>query len=100
MEHGVEWNLRAEQSADLNRQIIKSDHASISIPELDLEIPSRTQKGEVTTLEGILDRVYNGLDQDQARRKEEHLEDYEKIQKFLELIRECQSLKIPFSIVS
>lgn len=99
LDHGIEWNLRVEESVDINRQVIKSDYASISIPELDLEIPGKTQKGEITTLEGILDRVYNGLDQDQARRKEEHPEDYEKIQKFLERIRDAQALTIPFSLV-
>ncbi|XP_035704705.1 zinc finger protein ZPR1 isoform X1 [Folsomia candida] len=98
LDHGIEWNLRVEESVDINRQVIKSDYASISIPELDLEIPGKTQKGEITTLEGILDRVYNGLDQDQARRKEEHPEDYEKIQKFLERIRDAQALTIPFSL--
>lgn len=38
---------------DLNREIIKSEHAVISIPELEFEIPSN-KKGSVNTIEGLL----------------------------------------------
>ncbi len=33
---------------DLNRQIVKSDRASVRIPELDFEIPAGTQRGVFT----------------------------------------------------
>ena len=37
---------------DLSRQVVKSDYASITVPEIDLEIPCLSQKGEITTVEG------------------------------------------------
>jgi zinc finger protein len=46
--------LEVAHPDDLNRQIIKSDTACVRIPEIDFEIPPQTQKGEITTLEGIL----------------------------------------------
>jgi zinc finger protein len=36
----------------LNRQVIKSDYATLLLPQIELEIPA--QRGEVTTIEGIL----------------------------------------------
>lgn len=43
---------------DLNRSVIKSDYASIFIPELDLEIPSKTQRGTINTIGKSIKRMY------------------------------------------
>jgi zinc finger protein len=50
---------------------VKSEYASITVPELELEIPSRSQPGEITTVEGVLTRVRDGLMQEQQQRREE-----------------------------
>ena len=42
-------------------QVVKSDSASVTIPELEFEIPSSTQKGTITTVEGILSDAAMGL---------------------------------------
>ena len=55
-------------SADLDRQIIKSDAASLSIPSLQLEIPPHTQKGSITTIEGMLKTAASNLERDQGER--------------------------------
>ena len=44
-EKGVRILLKAENVDDLNRTIVKSDCTCIRIPELDLEIPAKSQKG-------------------------------------------------------
>ncbi len=61
---------------DLNRKLIKSEYATINIPEVGLEIPPKTQKGKLTTIEGFLstakeqfenamnEGVYDELDED------------------------------------
>jgi zinc finger protein len=51
-------------SADLQRQLVKSDSASLKIglPALSLEIPSGTQKGTVSTIEGMLATAARNLD--------------------------------------
>jgi zinc finger protein len=38
----------------MNRNIVKSEYATIKVPELDLEIPPQTQKGTINTVEGFL----------------------------------------------
>lgn len=44
-EKAVQITLCVETLPDLNRQVVKSDYTSIKIPELDFEIPSKSQKG-------------------------------------------------------
>ena len=57
-----------DSTVDLNRQILKSDTATVSIPILDLEIPAGTQKGVLTTIEGLLRRVQSDLSKAQPER--------------------------------
>lgn len=42
---------------DMNRRIVKSDHATITVPEIDFEIPPITQQGTLNTLEGFFMQV-------------------------------------------
>ena len=35
-------------------QVVKSDSATVRVPELDFEIPAATQRGSITTVEGLL----------------------------------------------
>lgn len=97
---GVEYVLKVENPLDLNRMVVKSDTASVAVPELELEIPAKSQKGEVTTVEGILSRVITGLQQDQARRKEEDPEGYEQIESFIQKIKDLIALTSTFSMVN
>lgn len=54
--------LTIQNSNDLNRQVLKSDSTTLKLPTLnDLEIPSNTQKGVITTVEGILARTKENL---------------------------------------
>merc|ERR1719454_2197638 len=48
-------------SRDLNRQVVKSEHCTVRIKELDFEIPPQTQKGSLTTVEGLIQRSAEGL---------------------------------------
>lgn len=48
---------------------MKADSALVRIPHLDFEIPAATQKGRITTIEGILDGAITDLDKDQPARK-------------------------------
>ncbi len=54
---------------DLNRQVVKSDYATVEIPELEFEIPSTTQKGALNTIEGFLLVTLEHLASDQSRRR-------------------------------
>ena len=50
-----------EGARDLNRQVVKSEHCTVKIKELDFEIPPQTQKGSLTTVEGLIQRSAEGL---------------------------------------
>ncbi|ODN00582.1 Zinc finger protein-likeZPR1 [Orchesella cincta] len=76
---GVEYELQVKEKVDLNRMVVKSDYALVKIPELELETPQRTQK-------------------EQERRKEEHPEIYEQIEKYLKRVKDCLSLNTLFTV--
>lgn len=99
-ERGIKITLAVKEKKDLNRQLVKSDHTSIQIPELNFEIPSKSQKGEVTTVEGIIDRVVTGLEQDQSARREQHPEVAEQIDTFIKSLENLKDLENPFTLVS
>ncbi|XP_045469792.1 zinc finger protein ZPR1 [Harmonia axyridis] len=98
-EKGIRVHLKVVEPRDLNRQVVKSDYTAVKIPELDLEISSQSQKGEITTVEGIIDRVIKGLNQDQIVRRISHPEEAEKIDNFIERLKALKDLKDPFNLI-
>ncbi|KAF3499638.1 hypothetical protein F2Q69_00044309 [Brassica cretica] len=52
-----------------DRQVVKSESATIRIPELDFEIPPEAQRGSLSTVEGILARAADELSALQEERK-------------------------------
>lgn len=68
-EKGIRITLIVSSLEVLNRQVVKSEYASISIPEIELEIPNTTQKASLNTVEGILLRAATDLEQDQPTRR-------------------------------
>lgn len=98
-EKGIRITLNVKLPADLNRQVCKSDYTSIKIPELDFEIPALSQKGEITTVEGIIDRSIEGLQQSQVERKDTHPEDAAKIEAFLEKLKRLKTVDSPFTMI-
>ncbi|KAJ0184411.1 hypothetical protein K1T71_000834 [Dendrolimus kikuchii] len=92
-EMGVRWKLRVESHVDLNRQVVKSDYTSLRIPELDFEIPAKSQKGEVTTVEGIVTRAIAGLTQDQEARRSQHPGAADQIDVFVSRLQELRDGK-------
>ncbi|XP_052748134.1 zinc finger protein ZPR1 [Galleria mellonella] len=97
-ETGVRWKLRVEDQADLNRQVVKSDYTSVRIPELDFEIPAQSQKGEVTTVEGIVSRAIAGLTQDQQARRAQHPAAAAQIDGFVDRLRGLCALHAPWTL--
>jgi zinc finger protein len=65
-EKGCKFELNVMTAEDLNRQVIKSDKAVVSIPSLDFEIPANTQRGVFSTVEGLLTTALDGLRQTAA----------------------------------
>lgn len=44
-EQGVHYELSVQCEKDLSRQVVKSDRATVTVPELELEIPPDVDKG-------------------------------------------------------
>ncbi|THU98623.1 zf-ZPR1-domain-containing protein [Dendrothele bispora CBS 962.96] len=53
--------LKVEDKEDLSRDILKSETAGLTIPEIDLVLTHGTLGGRFTTVEGILEQVYEEL---------------------------------------
>ena len=53
---GQVFTLQVEEPEDLQRDVLKSETASIAVPELELEVTTGTLGGLITTVEGLLTR--------------------------------------------
>jgi len=98
-DQGVRLSVRCKGSIDLNRTIVKSDSASVRVPELDLEIPPNTQKGQVNTIEGVLSATYDGLNEHQEQRREVDAAAAVKIDAFLANLQSCLKAEKPFVFI-
>lgn len=59
---GTEMTLAVESPEDLKRDVLKSDSASVRIPEIDLTLDHGSLGGMFTTVEGLLKKIYKNLD--------------------------------------
>lgn len=66
---GISLTLTASQASDLQRSVLLSDAATVSVAELELTVPPAS-RGRLTTVEGILGDVAEGLTFHQAERRE------------------------------
>ncbi|KAK8797803.1 hypothetical protein WA171_005334 [Blastocystis sp. BT1] len=99
-ERGVRYQLTVSDKIDLNRQIIKGDNCTISIPEVQLDIPDNTQRGDLNTVEGVISRVADQLRQEQPYRKENCPEVYEQIEAFCKRLDNLSSgVELPFTMI-
>lgn len=97
--NGCRIQLEIVKPDDLNRRVVKSDGTSVKFVQLDFEIPSKSQKGEVTTIEGIISRSIAGLQQDQTVRRIEHPEVAEQIDAFVCKLESLKLVETPFTII-
>lgn len=67
-ERGERITLTFTSEEDLNRQVVKSDSATILIPSIEFEIPSTTQRGKISTVEGVLKTAIESMEQSQPDR--------------------------------
>jgi len=84
---GVRYTLTLTKTADLNRNVVKSDSASVLIPSLEFEIPAHTQRGCLNTIEGIIRNAADNLASNQDYRREHCPDVAEKVQAFIDKLR-------------
>lgn len=90
------------QSGDqkmLNRQVVKSETATIKIPQLDFEIPPEAQRGSLSTVEGILLRACEELQALQEERKKVDPQTAEAIDKFILKLKDCATGNLSFTFL-
>ena len=76
------YTIRVLGRDDLDRQIVKSNSCTVSIPEFELTIPPG--RGQLTTIEGLIRDIITDLGADQPLRRVQSPEAYEKIESILE----------------
>lgn len=99
---GCIYELQVTTPRDLDRQLIKSDSATVRLKEIDFEIPPLTQKGEISTIEGILRTAAKNLSLYQAQRMEDSPEIGTKVAEVimnLTLMAGGSQSMMPFTIV-
>ena len=85
---GVRYTYTVTYEQALNRSIVKSEYATIRIPELDFEIPPQTQKGSINTVEGFLARAADGLAELQEERRRYDPQIAAKLDEFIANLRQ------------
>ncbi|KAK2191627.1 hypothetical protein NP493_50g05108 [Ridgeia piscesae] len=95
---GAKYTVTIATSRDLNRQVVKSDTATFHIPSLEFEQPP-SKKGEITTVEGLIDAVVSGLQMFQPERKEQDAETAAKVDVFILKLQHLKTLEKPFDII-
>jgi len=98
-EKGIRYTFKVKNKEDLNRQVVKSDYATIIIPEIQLEIPSDTQKGSLNTIEGIIMQTHDSLNHLQPLRKIQDPENHAKIAEYLKTLKKCMNGDILFTLI-
>lgn len=98
-DQGVCYTLRVKTKQDLNREVVKAESAATKIPELDFEIPPFTQKGSLSTVEGLLDRAAAGLEQDQPARRAADPQVAEKLDEFIQKLKKLKDVEEEFTLV-
>lgn len=99
---GCRFELVVHGDKDLSRQLLKSDKATVSVPELALEIPHITQSGKFTTVEGLLTNVADDLERQQPLRYSVDPAQAEQIDGFIRRVRACaeaEASALPFTVI-
>ncbi|KAJ1728138.1 nucleolar zinc-finger protein, partial [Coemansia biformis] len=85
-EDGHRHELQCTNKADLNRQIVRNNTASITFPEFEFTAPP-TKNSTLTTIEGLISRFIEDLESDQEQRREAMPEAFQAIETLLARLR-------------
>ncbi|MEM5874403.1 MAG: ZPR1 zinc finger domain-containing protein [Candidatus Aenigmatarchaeota archaeon] len=93
-EEKIEIEIFVESSDDLNSVVVKSSKCSIKIPEMGIEItPGPYSESYITTIEGILERIENFLNE------HANLFEKEKVKELTEKIKKMRSAEEKFHLI-
>ncbi|KAG6825697.1 hypothetical protein H0H92_002792 [Tricholoma furcatifolium] len=98
-EQGKRITLKVEDREDLSRDILKSETAGLRIPEIDLVLQHGTLGGRFTTLEGILNQVYEELSDKVFAGDSSQQDDKSSFETFLKNLKEVMNAERPFTLI-
>ncbi|KAG9225207.1 hypothetical protein CCMSSC00406_0007038 [Pleurotus cornucopiae] len=101
-EQGKRITLKVEDKEDLSRDILKSETAGLTIPEIDLVLSHGTLGGRFTTLEGILEQVYEELSEKVFANEagdSKDPQDRNSFETFLKNLKEVRNAERPFTLI-
>ncbi|KAI0331472.1 zf-ZPR1-domain-containing protein [Cubamyces sp. BRFM 1775] len=90
--------LKVEDREDLSRDILKSESCGMSIPEIELVLQAGTLGGRFTTLEGILDQIYEELS-DKVFASGDSRSDKDSFEQFLKKLKAVKNVEHPFTLI-
>ncbi|GFR89691.1 zinc finger protein ZPR1 [Elysia marginata] len=96
-DRGVSYKLTVKEKSDINRQVVQTQYATIKVPHLEFEIPPG--KAVLTTVEGIIDRAVEGLEQDQVLRRIQHPEIAAQIDAFVDKLKNLKEVETSWQMV-
>ncbi|KAF8213805.1 ZPR1 zinc-finger domain-containing protein [Mycena galopus ATCC 62051] len=92
--------LKVEDRDDLSRDILKSETAGLEIPEIELVLQQGTLGGRFTTLEGILEQIYEELSEKVFASGDASIaEDRSSFAIFLGKLKEVKDAARPFTLI-
>ncbi|KAI9309382.1 ZPR1 zinc-finger domain-containing protein [Cunninghamella echinulata] len=97
-EKGQTVSCKIKGSQDLDRQLVKSDFASVKFEEIDVEIPANNRRGLLTTVEGLVGNAVEDLSQGQAVRKHMDEDLYNKIQAIIDTLESYREGEKEFTL--
>ncbi|RAL15735.1 zinc finger-containing protein ZPR1 [Aspergillus homomorphus CBS 101889] len=68
-EKGAKYTLDVEDETDMQRQVIRSDVSVFKVESLGIEMPKG--EGQLTTVEGVIQKIHESLSSEQDLRKEQ-----------------------------
>lgn len=98
-EQGIRIEIRIKTERDLSRQVVKGDYATILVPTIELEIPPTGQRGEISTVEGVISRTASDLEQGQPVRKHMDPEGYQQIEEYIAKVKALLEVKEEFRLI-
>ena len=96
---GMKIKLKITSKSDMDRSLVKMETASFRFENLDFEIPPMTQPGLFTTIEGIISRAIQGLQQNQPLRKYQQPDVFDAIENVIKKLSQILNGELEDTII-
>ncbi|KAJ7058841.1 zf-ZPR1-domain-containing protein [Mycena amicta] len=98
-EQGKRIVLKVEDREDLSRDILKSETAGLEIPEIELVLQQGTLGGRFTTVEGILEQIYEELSEKVFTGDSANDDGRSAFETFLGKLKQVKEAAHPFTLI-